>query len=181
MWSLINNLLDMSKIEAGKLEIVLENTNVNQLVDEVVSTSMPLIEKTGNSFTLEINLPGEMLYTDALRLKQCLLNMMSNAAKFTKNGIITLSVLCEDQKAIFDVSDTGIVMTKEQLAIVFNEFSQAEKTAKNYGGTGLGLAITLILARLLGGDIVATSETGKGSSFVLSLPIKAIVPRNKII
>jgi len=169
--NLIDNLLDLSKIEAGKLDIVPESFGLDSFLDDIVSTSKPLIEKNENQLVLHTEFAPSTITADALRLKQCLLNLVSNAAKFTHQGIVTLSVATRDGLIQFEVTDTGIGMSADQLNNVFKEFTQAKTTtARKYGGTGLGLAITRKLARLMGGDINARSEEGQGSSFVLSLP-----------
>ena len=173
---LINQFLDLSKIEAGKLELNLETVNIASLVDEVAGTARPLAQQNKN--TLDIQCPADVgfLKVDALRLRQILLNLLSNACKFTKDGRLLLRVAHETADAedwmAFAVSDTGIGMTPEQMNRVFEEFSQADSsTARRYGGTGLGLAITRRLARVMGGDVSVTSTLGAGSTFVVRLPV----------
>jgi signal transduction histidine kinase/CheY-like chemotaxis protein len=172
---LINQVLDLSKIEAGKLELNPELINVPRLLDDVVGTARSLAEQNNN--TLLVDCPGDIdpLYVDALRLRQILLNLLSNACKFTKNGRISLRVapVSADGRTWFDfiVSDSGIGMSADQLDRLFEEFTQGDQsTARRYGGTGLGLAITRRLCRMMDGDVSVTSELGKGSIFVVRLP-----------
>jgi signal transduction histidine kinase/CheY-like chemotaxis protein/methyl-accepting chemotaxis protein len=177
---LINQVLDLSKIEAGKLELNLEMVNIAPLVDDVAGTARPLAQQNKN--TLDVQCPTDVgfLNVDALRLRQILLNLLSNACKFTKDGRVLLRVAHETADAenwmAFAVSDTGIGMTPEQMNRVFGEFSQADSsTARRYGGTGLGLAITRRLARMMGGDVSVTSTLGAGSTFVVRLPVHQAV------
>ena len=179
--SLINQVLDLSKIEAGKLELNVETISVAPLVDEVVGTARPLADQNKNNLAIDCPRDLPSIEVDALRLRQILLNLLSNACKFTKNGNVTLhvarSVKDAQQFLEFAVIDTGIGMTPEQVGRLFEEFSQADaSTARQYGGTGLGLAITRHLCRMMGGDVTVTSELGKGSTFLVSLPIAAQQP-----
>ena len=172
---LINQVLDLSKIEAGKLELNPELINVPRLVDEVVGTARSLAEQNNNSLSVECPADIDPLYVDALRLRQILLNLLSNACKFTKNGTISVRVapVSADGRDWFDfvVADSGIGMSAEQLDGLFEEFTQGDQsTARRYGGTGLGLAITRRLCRMMDGDVSVTSELGKGSTFVVRLP-----------
>jgi adenylate cyclase len=172
---LINQVLDLSKIEAGKLELNLESVSIAPLVEEVVGTARPLAEQNKN--TLSVECPSDLppIDADAMRLRQIILNLLSNACKFTKAGDIKLQVttdLREGRQFVeIAVVDTGIGMTAEQMSRLFEEFSQADaSTARQYGGTGLGLAITRRLCQMMGGDVTVTSEIGKGSTFVVRLP-----------
>jgi signal transduction histidine kinase/CheY-like chemotaxis protein len=172
---LINQVLDLSKIEAGKLELNPETINVARLLDEVAGTARSLAEQNRNELTVECPADIPSLHADALRLRQILLNLLSNACKFTKNGNVRLRAAptVVDGRAWMDfiVTDTGIGMTQEQMDRLFEEFSQGDQsTARRYGGTGLGLAITRRLCRMMDGDVSVTSETGKGSTFVVRLP-----------
>jgi signal transduction histidine kinase len=171
---LINQVLDLSKIEAGKLELAPETVSIAPLIDEVVGTARQLAEQNKNRLLVDSPEDPGTLTVDPMRLRQILLNLLSNACKFTKQGDVTLRArrVSDDQHWIeLAVADTGIGMTAEQLAKLFQEFSQAEaSTAKKYGGTGLGLAITRKLARMMGGDVTVTSEHGKGSVFTVRLP-----------
>jgi signal transduction histidine kinase/CheY-like chemotaxis protein len=172
---LINQVLDLSKIEAGKLELSPESVNVASLIEEVVGTARQLAEQNKNTLVAEGHQNLGRLTVDPMRLRQILLNLLSNACKFTKQGAVTLRVrkVVDDARNWIEiaVSDTGIGMTPEQQAKLFEEFTQADSsTARQYGGTGLGLAITRKLARMMGGEVTAASELGKGSVFALRLP-----------
>jgi signal transduction histidine kinase len=171
---LINQVLDLSKIEAGRLELSPESVNLVSLVDEVVGTAGQLAEQNQNRLVVEVQENLGPLTVDPMRLRQILLNLLSNACKFTKQGEVSLRVRKAANGrdwAEFAVSDTGIGMTAEQQTRLFEEFSQADSLiARRYGGTGLGLAITRKLARLMGGDVTVTSEPGRGSVFTVRLP-----------
>jgi signal transduction histidine kinase/CheY-like chemotaxis protein/HAMP domain-containing protein len=171
---LINQVLDLSKIEAGKLELSPEQVNVAPLIEEVVGTARQLAEQNKNRLVVETQPNLAPLTADPMRLRQILLNLLSNACKFTKQGEVRLSVrkIVDGHNWVeFAVADTGIGMTLEQQAKLFEEFTQADSsTARRYGGTGLGLAITRKLARMMGGDVTVTSEPGKGSVFTVRLP-----------
>jgi signal transduction histidine kinase len=171
---LINQVLDLSKIEAGKLELNPEPVNLARLIDEVVGTARQLAEQNSNRLIVEAQENLGTLTVDSMRLRQILLNLLSNAFKFTKEGEVTLRArrVANGRSFVeFAVSDTGIGMTAEQQAKLFEEFSQADAaTAQRFGGTGLGLAITRKLARMMGGDVTVTSELGKGSVFTVRLP-----------
>jgi two-component system, NtrC family, sensor kinase len=171
---LINQVLDLSKIEAGKLELSLESVALVPLIDQVIGTARQLAEQNDNRLVVEVPEDLGSLTVDPMRLRQILLNLLSNACKFTKQGEVTLRARrVADGRNVIElaVADTGIGMTAEQLGKLFQEFSQAEaSTAKKYGGTGLGLAITRKLARMMDGDVIVTSEVGKGSVFIVRLP-----------
>jgi signal transduction histidine kinase/putative methionine-R-sulfoxide reductase with GAF domain len=171
---LINEVLDLSKIEAGKLELNAEPVNLPRLIDEVIGTAGQLAEKNRNRLVVEGADGLGLLTADPMRLKQILLNLLSNACKFTKEGEVALRVLrVADGRDWIELAvvDTGIGMTAEQQAKLFQEFTQADSlTARRYGGTGLGLALSRKLARMMGGDVTVTSQTGKGSVFTLRLP-----------
>jgi len=172
--SLINEILDLSKIEAGKLELNPESVNLARLIDEVVGTAGQLAEKNQNRLIVEAQENLGTLNADSLRLKQILLNLLSNACKFTKEGQVALRVrkVADGRDWVeLAVADSGIGMTAEQQAKLFQDFTQADSlTARRYGGTGLGLAISRKLARMMGGDVTVTSEPGKGSVFTVRLP-----------
>ncbi len=174
---LINQVLDLSKIEAGKLELSPESVNVVPLIDEVIGTAAQLAEQNKNRLVVECQDNLSALTVDPMRLRQILLNLLSNACKFTKQGEVALRVRKVDNGrgwVEFTVSDTGIGMTAEQQAKLFEEFTQADATtARHYGGTGLGLAIARKLARMMGGDVTVASEHGKGSVFTVHLPADA--------
>jgi signal transduction histidine kinase len=172
--SLINEILDLSKIEAGKLELNPERVNLARLIDEVIGTAGQLAEKNKNRLVVEAQENVGALNTDPMRLKQILLNLLSNACKFTKEGEVALRVrkVADGREWVeLAVADSGIGMTAEQQAKLFQDFTQADSlTARRYGGTGLGLAISRKLARMMGGDVTVTSEPGKGSVFAVRLP-----------
>jgi signal transduction histidine kinase len=172
--SLINEILDLSKIEAGKLELNPEPIHLARLIDEVVGTAGQLAEKNHNRLIVEAQENLGALNADSMRLKQILLNLLSNACKFTKEGEVALRVrkVADGRDWVeLAVADTGIGLTAEQQAKLFQEFTQADSlTARRYGGTGLGLAISRKLARMMGGDVTVTSEPGKGSVFTVRLP-----------
>jgi two-component system NtrC family sensor kinase len=171
--SLINEILDLSKIEAGKLELNPERVNLARLIDEVIGTAGQLAEKNKNRLVVDAQEDLGALNADSMRLKQILLNLLSNACKFTKEGEVALRVrkVADGREWVeLAVADTGIGMTAEQQAKLFQDFTQADSlTARRYGGTGLGLAITRKLARMMGGDVTVTSEPGKGSVFTVRL------------
>jgi GAF domain-containing protein len=172
--SLINEVLDLSKIEAGKLELNPEPVNLAWLIDEVIGTAGQLAEKNQNRLIVEAQENLGALNADSMRLKQILLNLLSNACKFTKEGEVALRVrrVADGRDWVeLAVADTGIGLTAEQQAKLFQEFTQADSlTARRYGGTGLGLALSRKLARMMGGDVTVTSEPGKGSVFTVRLP-----------
>lgn len=174
--ALINDILDISKIEAGKMEIYTETFNIAQVIFEVENTIRPLIEKNHNTLHLSCadNL-GEM-HSDLTKLRQALFNLLSNAAKFTQHGTVTLTVEIVPKPDApwvqFCVSDTGIGMTLKHMQRVFQAFTQADaSTTRQYGGTGLGLAITRHFCQMMGGDITVQSQLGVGSTFTICLPI----------
>jgi signal transduction histidine kinase len=175
---LINQVLDLSKIEAGKLELNPQTVQLAPLINEVIGTAGQLAEQNKNRLVVDAQENLGALTVDPMRLRQILLNLLSNAFKFTKEGEVKLAarkVSNGSRFVEFAVSDTGIGMTSEQQAKLFEEFSQADATtAQRFGGTGLGLAITRKLARMMGGDVTVTSEPGKGSVFTVRLPAGAI-------
>jgi signal transduction histidine kinase/CheY-like chemotaxis protein len=177
---LINDILDLSKVEAGKMDVFIEEIDISSLLDEVTAIITPVVAKNGN--TLEMRLADRIgsMRTDRTKVKQCLLNVLSNASKFTQDGKLTVRVerLETDRPMIqMTISDTGIGMTPEQLGRLFQAFSQADaSTTKKFGGTGLGLAITRHFCRLLGGDITVASQAGEGSTFTIVLPDQAAEP-----
>jgi len=179
--ALINDILDLSKIEAGKMELFLETFEVRHLVDEVRSTIHPLIEKNGN--VLELDCPANVdgMHADVTRVRQILLNLLSNASKFTEGGTVRLQVRREEaddgDTVVFRVTDTGIGMTEEQLGKLFQAFSQADaSTSRKYGGTGLGLVICRRFAQMMGGDVSVESTMGEGSIFTVRLPARVKRP-----
>jgi len=172
---LINDVLDLSKIEAGKMRLYLETFEVRRVVEEAAVTARPMIEQKGNR--LDVRMPEGLgsIREDITKVRQVLLNLLSNAGKFTEKGVVTLEVRRDVGNAgnwvFFRVSDTGIGMTPEQRARLFEAFVQADAgTMRKYGGTGLGLAITRKLCLLMGGDIDVESTPGRGSAFTVRLP-----------
>jgi CheY-like chemotaxis protein/nitrogen-specific signal transduction histidine kinase len=172
--ALINDVLDLSKIEAGKMELLAETFAVGAMVEDVASTVRPLVSRNGNVLRVEVAPDSGAMHTDLTRMRQVLLNLLSNASKFTERGTITLRVRREhEHEVVFDVSDTGIGMTREQIARLFEAFTQAEaSTSKRFGGTGLGLVISRHFCRMMGGDVEVTSEAGVGSTFSIRLPAR---------
>ncbi|QHV00155.1 ATP-binding protein [Synechocystis sp. CACIAM 05] len=173
--ALINDLLDISKIEAGKMELYLETFNLKELIAGILDTISPLLKNNNNKLEVEISLESEEVYGDLIKLRQGILNLLSNASKFTKDGIISFIVeefkVDEKDWLSFQVKDTGIGLTEEQMSKLFQPFTQADSsTTRKYGGTGLGLAITRKFCQMMGGDIYLTSEIGVGSSFTIKLP-----------
>jgi len=174
---LINQVLDLSKIEAGKLELNPQTVQLAPLINEVIGTAGQLAEQNKNRLVVDAQENLGALTVDPMRLRQILLNLLSNACKFTKEGEVRLRArrVANGRDWIeLAVADTGIGMTPEQQTKLFEEFSQADATtAQKFGGTGLGLAITRKLARMMGGDVTVTSEPGKGSVFTVRLPAGA--------
>ncbi|HEY3329037.1 MAG TPA: PAS domain S-box protein [Capsulimonadaceae bacterium] len=173
--SLINDILDLSKIEAGKMELYCETFSVPKLIAEVVETIRPLV--IANSNTLSVTCPTDLgtMYADMTKTRQSLYNLLSNAAKFTKEGSITLDVSRHEMEARewiwFRVSDTGIGMTPDQLLKLFQTFSQADtSTTRKFGGSGLGLALTRRFCQLMGGDVTVNSVSGERSTFTIKVP-----------
>jgi signal transduction histidine kinase len=171
---LINQVLDLSKIEAGKLELNPQTVQMAPLIDEVIGTARQLAQEKKNHLVVEVEENLGALSVDPMRLRQILLNLLSNACKFTKEGEVKLRAIRVSNGRHWielSVSDTGIGMTPEQQAKLFEEFSQADRTTgQRFGGTGLGLAITRKLARMMGGEVTVASEPGKGSVFTVRLP-----------
>jgi len=173
---LINNILDLSKIEAGRMELYLEPFNVAEMIEEVKFTVTPLISKNQNQLVVAVAEDTGVLYADLTKIRQTLFNLLSNAAKFTEGGTITIAASRssdEDGKdwIRFVVSDTGIGMSTEQMQEVFKEFTQADaSTTRKYGGTGLGLTISRRFCQMMGGDITVDSVEGEGTSFTVILP-----------
>jgi signal transduction histidine kinase len=173
--ALINDILDLSKIEAGRMEINLESFALAPLIDDVVKTIEPLAAKNGNQVAVHCDPAIGMMHADQMRLRQALLNLMSNANKFTERGTITIDAHHGRENGgdwiTFAVTDTGIGMTPEQMGKLFQEFSQASSTtASKYGGTGLGLAISKRFCQMMGGDITVESKPDRGSTFTIRLP-----------
>ncbi len=173
---LIDDILDFSKIEAGKIQLIVESVELPALLDDLIATVEPIASNRGNDLALVYHGTPERLQTDPFRLKQIVLNLLSNACKFTENGSISLEVAeiadGENPAVLFTVKDTGIGISSSQSARLFEDFSQADtSTTRQYGGTGLGLAISQRLCRLLGGEIALSSTPGEGSEFSFTLPV----------
>jgi two-component system, NtrC family, sensor kinase len=173
--ALINDILDLSKIEAGRMELHPESFALAPLIDNVVKTIEPLAAKNGNRVSVRCNAAIGMMHADQMRLRQALLNLMSNANKFTEKGTVTVSAHQQQENGrdwiTLSVADTGIGMTPEQMGKLFQEFSQADaSTTRRYGGTGLGLAISKRFCQMMGGDITVESEPGRGSTFTIRVP-----------
>ncbi len=172
---LINDVLDLSKIEADRMELYPEAFGAEAMVRDVAATVEALVTKKENELVLDLGDGLGEMHTDQTRLRQCLINLLSNAAKFTKKGRITLGAWREQREErdwlAFSVADTGIGMTREQLDKLFERFTQADvSTTRRFGGTGLGLALTRAFARMLGGDVAVESTFGRGSTFTLHVP-----------
>lgn len=182
--TLINDILDLSKIEAGKMELYPETFEITTLIERVVTTVKPLVEKNNNILEVRCDERLGTMHADLTKVQQVLFNLLSNAAKFTKEGRVTLAVTRNDQVGtmkgdknssfiIFKVSDTGIGMSAEQQERLFQPFTQGDaSTTRKYGGTGLGLSLTRRFCQMMGGDITLESKPGEGSTFTVSLPLK---------
>ena len=181
--SLINDVLDLSKVEANRMDTFAEDVSVSTLVEEAAGTVGALVAQKDNRLVVEVAPDAGAMHTDVVKLRQCLFNLMSNASKFTEKGTVTLSVHREGEMdeacLVFRVADTGIGMTEEQLGRLFQRFTQAdESTTRKFGGTGLGLALTRAFAHLLGGTISVESTYGEGTAFTLRLP--AYMPEQRV-
>ncbi len=175
---LINDILDLSKIEAGRMDVYLEHVFLTQLVDEVKTIVEPMMKKNGNRLLIDCPQDIGSLQTDLTKLKQSIINLLSNAAKFTKDGTVTLRLARETREGApwirFEVADNGIGMSDEQMGRLFQAFTQADSsTTRNFGGTGLGLTITRHFCAMLGGSIEVESKFGQGSTFTILLPDRA--------
>lgn len=171
---LINDVLDLSKVESGKMDVYPEAFDLEPIVRDVATTAHTLVEKKGNRLDVRIAPGIGRMVSDLTKVRQILLNLLSNAAKFTENGVVTLSVTrlaaSDGERVVFTVEDTGIGMTEEQLSRLFQRFMQADaSTTRKYGGTGLGLSLTKALSEILGGSITVTSVAGKGTTFTVAV------------
>lgn len=192
---LINDILDISKIEAGKMDLYLEAFHVADVIDEVRATIQPMIEKNSNILVIQCADNLDTMYADLTKVRQSLLNLLSNASKFTEKGTITLTVektwgdgdlgqgngdKVRAPSITFTVSDTGIGMSQEQVDRLFQAFTQADaSTTRKYGGSGLGLAISRRFCQMMGGDITVNSELGQGSTFTVWLPVRVENPKSE--
>jgi PAS domain S-box-containing protein len=171
--NLINDILDLSKIEAGKMTLYLEAFDITTLANEVAATVQPMMKRGQNSLTIDCAPNLGSLYADHTKVRQSLLNLLSNAAKFTQKGEVGFAVTRENNTVHFRIRDTGIGMSPDQVTRLFQPFTQADtSTTRRYGGTGLGLVITQRFCRMMGGDVTVESAAGKGSTFDLSLPMQ---------
>ncbi len=188
LFALINDILDISKIEAGQVTLCLETFDISTLIDEVVKTTQPMIQKNGNTLVVDCASDLGSIQADLIKTRQILLNLLSNAAKFTQQGTITLEVSREEKSDVTQlndfivvrVRDTGIGMTPEQLKRIFKAFTQADaSTTRKYGGTGLGLTISRHFCQIMGGKITAFSQEGQGSIFTVRLPAFVVGGKTK--
>ncbi|MBN1486618.1 MAG: response regulator [Anaerolineae bacterium] len=171
--TIINDILDLSKIEAGKMEFYLETFPLKHLIEETVATVQPILDKNGNTLEIWVDEDLGMISNDVTRVRQVLFNLLSNAAKFTQNGQITLTAKRDTDLVYISVADTGIGIAPEHIERIFKDFTQADRTTtRKYGGTGLGLSISQRLCRMMGGDILVDSELGKGSTFTAKIPVQ---------
>ena len=180
--ALINDILDLSKIEAGRMELAFSSFSLAPLIADVIKTIEPLATKNSNKVAVHCDSGIGTMHADQMRLRQALLNLMSNANKFTDRGTISIDAHQVQENGrdwiTLAVTDTGIGMTPEQMGKLFQEFSQASSaTASKYGGTGLGLAISKRFCQMMGGDITVESEPGRGSTFTIRLPRIAEAPK----
>jgi signal transduction histidine kinase len=180
--ALINDILDLSKIEAGRMELHLETFLLVPVIQDVAKTIEPMASKNGNRLVIDCPADLGAIHADQTRFRQCLLNLASNANKFTEKGTVTIAAQQGQENGgdwiAVAVTDTGIGMTPEQMGKLFQEFSQASSTtASKYGGTGLGLAISKRFCEMMGGDITVASEVGRGSTFTIRLPMLADAPK----
>ncbi len=184
--ALINDILDLSKIEAGRMELALSSFALAPLIADVIKTIEPLAAKNSNKVAVQCNSGIGTMQTDQMRLRQALLNLMSNANKFTDRGTISIDARQGQENGrhwiTLAVADTGIGMTAEQMGKLFQEFSQASSTtASKYGGTGLGLVISKRFCQMMGGDITVESEVGRGSTFTIRLPKIVEIPKEAVV
>jgi signal transduction histidine kinase len=183
--ALINDILDLSKIEAGRMELHLETFSLVPLIEDVAKTIEPMAAKNGNRVIIDCPADLGTIHADQTRFRQSLLNLASNANKFTEKGTVTITAQSQRKDGhdwiTIAVTDTGIGMTPEQMGKLFQEFSQASSsTASKYGGTGLGLAISKRFCQMMGGDITVESEPSRGSTFTIRLPRIVETPKEAV-
>jgi signal transduction histidine kinase len=175
---LINDVLDLSKIEAGRMELALDEYSVSDVVNTVRTSLRSIAAEKGLEFTAHVPDDLPVAYGDSGRLTQCLMNLAGNALKFTRKGHVDIAVELAADQLIYRVSDTGIGIAREELTNVFGAFRQLDTTiTREFGGTGLGLSIAKKFVEMLGGRIWAESEVGKGSTFIFSVPLRVIEPK----
>jgi PAS domain S-box-containing protein len=182
---LINAVLDISKIEAGKMELYLETFSVAKIAQDVTSIILPLTQKNGNQLITTVSEDAGTMHADLTKVRQSLFNLLSNASKFAHQGVIRMDIAREaagdGEWMLFRVSDSGIGMTPDQMDKLFEAFTQADSsTTRKFGGTGLGLAISRRFCRMMGGDITVESEIGKGSTFTVKLPARVADPKDQV-
>src|SRR5262249_4160981 len=182
---LINAVLDISKIEAGKMDLYLESFSVAKIAQDVGAIIQPLTQKNSNKLVTVVSEDAGSMHADLTKVRQSLFNLLSNASKFTHNGTITLNICRESSPLgdwiVFRVTDSGIGMTQDQIDKLFEAFTQADSsTTRKFGGTGLGLAISRRFCRMMGGDITVTSEMGTGSTFTVRLPARVTDPKDQV-
>lgn len=181
LYAMINDILDLSKIEAGKMTVYVEEFTVVSLVRELYQIALPLVKKNQNVFKINCAPDLGSLETDRTKLYQCILNLLSNAAKFTRDGEVRLEVFLQAEHVVFKVTDTGIGISEAQQAQLFQPFTQADiSTTKRYGGTGLGLVLTAQLVQILGGEIALESTPDQGSEFTLCIPLRPLAVRHTV-
>ncbi len=173
---LINDILDLAKIEAGKMPVHLEPMPLRPVILEVAAQMEPLVRRKQLEFACDIDPDVPVLFSDRTKVRQIVLNLLSNAIKFTHKGEVGVQVKSLGQHVQVIVSDTGIGIRREHLDVIFEEFRQVDQSrTREFGGTGLGLSITRKLVALLGGEIQVESEHGRGSSFIVTLPVRSQV------
>jgi len=171
--ALINEILDLSKVESGRMELHVQPENLEFLFNQVIDTIKPIIDKSHNTLVVEGEFPNHKVAIDGVKIRQILLNLLSNAAKFTDNGTISLYLKCHPQELKIVVSDTGIGISEEHQAIIFDAFRQVDGShTRKYQGTGLGLAISQKFCGIMGGKIELESQLGEGCSFTLTIPLQ---------
>ncbi|MCC6988186.1 MAG: HAMP domain-containing histidine kinase [Acidobacteria bacterium] len=178
--TLIGDVLDLSKIEAGGMTLHLEPVHVRPAVETAVALAKPLMAVNRNTFHVALPRDEVWVMADPTRLRQCLLNLLSNAAKFTTDGDVRLDVDAEGAEVRLHVRDTGVGIVPEQMGLLFQSFVQVGERHRSTGGTGLGLVISQKLARLMGGDVTAVSAPGVGSTFTVSLPLAPAGPTGRL-
>jgi len=172
--ALINDILDLAKIEAGKMPVHLERVSLNDVLHEVAVQMEPMVKRKGLDFNVQVPDASVIMETDRTKVKQIVLNLISNAVKFTARGSVSISTRTNGKQVRIAVSDTGIGIRPQDLEVIFEEFRQVDQSrTREYGGTGLGLSITRKLIALLGGDIAVASQYGRGSTFTVTLPINS--------
>src|SRR5260370_32597165 len=182
---LINAVLDISKIEAGKMDLSLETFSVAKVTQDVAAIILPLTQKNGNQLVTQVAEDAGTMHADLTKVRQSLFNLLSNASKFTHERIIRLEIerlaASDGEWMLFRVTDSGIGMTRDQMDKLFEAFRQADSsTTRKFGGTGLGLAISRRFCRMMGGDITVDSEMGKGATFTGKLPVRVADPKHQV-